>query len=73
MYKIANKFHQRVLTIIIVLVIFEGIALKLEKVAQLFLVSIHVYPCHPLATNHRKQFQFLNIALSNKSGLLLFF
>ena len=47
MKKIANKFHQRVLTIIIVLVIFESIVLKLEKVAQLFLVSIHVYPCHP--------------------------
>ena len=47
MKKLANKFHQRVLTIIIVLVIFEGTALKLEKVAQLFLVLIHVHPCYP--------------------------
>ena len=47
MKKIANEFHQGLLTIIIVLVIFEGIALKLEKVAQLFLASIHVHPCHP--------------------------
>ena len=47
MKKIANKFHQGVLTIIIVLVIFERIALKLEKVAQLFVASIHLHPCHP--------------------------
>ena len=29
------------------LVIFAGIALKLEKVSQLFQVSIYVHPCHP--------------------------
>ena len=31
----------------IFLVIFAGMALKLEKLAQLFQVSIHVLPCHP--------------------------
>ena len=42
---ISNKFYQGALAIITFLLIFADIALKLENVAQLFLVSIHVHPC----------------------------
>ena len=43
-----SRYLQGALTIIIFfLVIFADMALKLEKLAQLFQVSIHVLPCHP--------------------------
>ena len=43
---------------------------KLEKLAQLFQVSIHVYRSLSfVATDSTKQFQNLNIVLKNKSGL----
>ena len=44
-----SRYLQGALTIIIFFfsVIFAGMALKLEKLAQPFQVSIHVLPCHP--------------------------
>ena len=42
-----NKFHEAALTIIMFWVIFAGKALKLEKLAQFFQVSIQVHRCHP--------------------------
>ena len=44
-YKISNEFYQGDLTIII-LVIFEDMASKLEKIGPFFFVSIHFHPCH---------------------------
>ena len=46
MKKISNNFLQRALAIIIFLLIFAGIALKLEKNGPLFL--IHVLTCPSL-------------------------
>ena len=41
--KISNEFYQGELTVIIILVIFEDMASKLENIAQFFQVST----CHP--------------------------
>ena len=46
---LSNKFHQEVLTIIMVLVIINAlIALNLEKFGPTFQVSLHGHPCVPL-------------------------
>ena len=45
--KISNESYQGELTIIIILVIFEDMASKLEKLAQFSQVSVHFHPCHP--------------------------
>ena len=47
MLKISNKFHQRAQTIIISLVIFAGVALKLENVDSTF-SSFNSFPSLPL-------------------------
>jgi len=51
MKKIPNKFHPGVLTIIIFLATFAGIALKLEKVGQFMSI-----PLPSVATDDSKQF-----------------
>ena len=73
--KISNKFHQEALIIIMFLVISAGIAFKLEKIGPTFSSFNPPLPpsfpsLPPLATNpdHTKQFQYLNIALNNKTG-----
>ena len=60
MKKISNKFNQGALTAIIFLVIFAGIALKLENVGPTF---SSFNPCPSLlsvATDDKKQFLCLN-------------
>ena len=37
------------------------------SVLYLYLYLYSVYPCHPVGTDDRKQFQCLNMALNNKS------
>ena len=59
MLKISNKIHQGAQTIIISLVIFTGVALKLENVDSTF-SSFNSFPSLPLvATDDRKWFQCL--------------
>lgn len=61
--KISIKFLRGALTIIIILVIFAGISLKLEKV-----VSFNPCPSLPsFITVNRKRFQCLNVGLNNKT------
>ena len=53
-----------------VFVDFWGQNIKTWKtLAQLFQFSIHVHPCHlyDVATDDRKQFEYLNIVLNNKT------
>ena len=57
MKKISIKFHQEALTIIV----FACIALKLEIAG----ISIHVHPCHPVATDDGKNFHRLSIQQRN--------
>ena len=55
--KISNEFCQGELTIIIVLVIFEDMASKLEKIGPIFF-TLQPFPSLPsVATDGRKQFQ----------------
>ena len=64
MKTISNDFHKNCL------VIFKGISLKLEKLEPTF---SSFYPCafmSSVATDDRKQFQYLNIALNNNTGPL---
>ena len=65
--KISNEFYQGELTIIIILVIFEGMASKLEKIGPIF-SSFNPFPSLPsVATDDRKQFQCRKIVLNNKT------
>ena len=67
MKKISNNFLQRALAIIIFLLIFAGIALKLEKNGPIFL--IHVLTCPSLPSIVREnRFQVLDRVLNNKTG-----
>ena len=53
-----------------VFVDFWGNNIKTWKtLAQLFQLSIHVHPCHlyDVATDDRKQFEYINIVLNNKT------
>ena len=64
MKTISNDFQKHFL------VIFAGISLKLEKLEPTF---SSFYPCafmSSVATDDRKQFQYLNIALNNNTGPL---
>ena len=71
MKKISNEFYQRQLTIIIVLVVFENIASKLEKIGPIF-SSFNPFPSLPsVATGDRKQFQWRKIVFNNKARSLL--
>ena len=68
---ISNKLLQGAQTMIIFWIFLLAIHQNLENLAQLFLVSIHVHSCHPgFKTDDKKQFQYLNIALSYKTGPL---
>ena len=70
--KISNGFYQGELTIIIVLVIFEVMASKLEKIGPIF-SSSNPFPSLPfkfVATDGRKQFQRQKTAFNNKTRSL---
>ena len=72
---ISNKFYQGALamTIITFLLIFAGIALKLENVGPTF-SSFNPHTSLPFVeTDDRKQFQCLNIVFNNKTAPLLIF
>ena len=67
-----SKFHQGTLTIIIYLVIFVGVALKLEK-ADPTLSNFNPSPPFPsVAIDDRKQDQSLNMILNSKIEPLFF-
>ena len=67
MRRIKNKFYQGELTIITLLVIFEDIASKLEKLGPIF-SSFNPFPSLPsVATDDRKQFQRCKIVFINKA------
>jgi len=69
--KLSNEFYQGELTMIIFLVIFEGIASKLEKIGPIF-SSFNPFPSLPsVATDDRKQFQCRKIVLNNKARPLI--
>ena len=71
MRKISNEFYQGELTIIILGVIFENIASKLEKIGQIF-SSFNPFLSMPsAATDGRKQFQCRKIVLNNKARPLI--
>ena len=70
MRKISYRFHKQSLTITVFLVSFAGIALELEKVGPTF-STFNPCPSLPsVASDERKQFQYLNIVLNNKTGPL---
>ena len=57
MRKISNEFYQGELTLTTILVIFEDMASKLEKIGPIF-SSFNPFPSLPsVATDGRKQFQ----------------
>jgi len=67
MRKISNEVYRGELTIIIFLLIFENIALKLEKIGPIF-SSFNPFPSLPsAATDDRKQFQCRKIVFNNKA------
>ena len=67
MRKISNEVYRGELTIIIFLLIFENIALKLEKIGPIF-SSFNPFPSLPsVATDGRKQFQWRKIVFNNKA------
>ena len=72
--QISNKFYKAAITVIKgFLVSFAGIALKLEKVGPTF-SSFNPRPSLPsFVTDGRKQLQYLNIVLNNKTGPLFHF
>jgi len=45
---VANKFHKGALNIVTFLVVFAGIALKLENGGSNFSSTISFHPCQPL-------------------------
>ena len=72
---ISNKYYQGALAIAIktFLLIFSGIALKLENVGPTF-SSFNPHTSLPFVeTDDRKQFQCLNIVFNNKTAPLLIF
>ena len=70
--KISNGFYQGELTIIIILVIFEDMASKLEKIDPIF-SSSNPFPSLPfVATDDRKQFQRQKTAFNNKTNVIVF-
>ena len=72
---ISNKYYQGALAIAIktFLLIFAGIALKLENVGPTF-SSFNPHTSLPFVeTDDRKQFQCLNIVFNNKTAPLLIF
>ena len=65
MRKMSNEFYQGELTIIILGVIFENIASKLEKIGPIF-SSFNPFSSMPsAATDGRKQFQSNKIVFNN--------
>ena len=67
MRKISNEVYRGELTIIIFLLIFENIALKLEKIGPIF-SSFNPFPSlSSAATDDRKQFQCRKIVFNNKA------
>ena len=65
--KISNEFCQRELTIIFIVVIFEDMASKREKIGPIF-SSFNPFPSLPsVATDDRKQFQCGKTVLNNKT------
>jgi len=67
MRKISNEVYRGELTIIIVLLIFENIASKLEKIGPIF-SSFNPFPSLPsVATDNRKQFQCRKIVFNNNT------
>ena len=64
---ISNAFRRGELTIIIILVIFEDMASKLEEIGPIF-SRFNPFPSLPsAATDDRKQFQCRKIVFSNKT------
>ena len=67
MRKISNEFFSGRANHNIVLVIFENVASKLEKIGPIF-SSFNPLPSLPsVATDDRKQFQYRKIVFNNKA------
>ena len=67
MRTISNEFYQGELTIINVLVIFQDMASKLEKISPIF-SSFNPFTSLPhVATDDMKQFQCCKLVFSNKT------
>ena len=70
MRKISNEFCRGELTMINTSVIFEDIASELEKIGPSY-SSFNPFPSLPsVATEDRKQIQYLKIAFDNKTRAL---
>ena len=70
---ISNKFYQGALAIITFMLIFAGIALKLENAGPTFSCFNPHTSLLFVETDDRKQFQCLNIVFNNKTAPLLIF
>ena len=67
MRKISNEFYKGELTIIIILVIFEDMASKLEKTGPIF-SNFNPFPSlQSIATDDQKHFQSCEIIFNNKT------
>ena len=68
--KISHEFYQGELTILIILVIFEDVASKREKIGPMF-SSFNPFPFLPsVTTDGRKRFQCQIIVFNNKTRAL---
>lgn len=66
MKKLLNKLYPGALPLL--LVVFAGVEIKLEKVDPTFQVSIHVHPYHPLQQTTENNFNNYRCSLKSQNS-----